>query len=44
VFERSLAALAQNGSDSSASVADSRAGMLDPQAYARFLEMAKTLN
>jgi len=46
VFERSLAALAQNGSDSSAPAADSRAGkgMLDPQAYARFLEMAKTLN
>jgi len=44
VFERSLAALAQNGSELSASVADSRAAMLDPQAYARFLEMAKTLN
>ena len=45
-FERSLAALAQKESESFAPATDSRAGkgMLDPQAYARFLEMAKTLN
>lgn len=46
VFERSIAALAQKGSSGCASGADARAGkgMLDPQAYARFLEMAKTLS
>jgi G3E family GTPase len=46
VFERSLAALAQKGSSDCAAAADARAGsgMLDPEAYARFLEMAKILS
>ena len=42
-FENSLAALGATG-DASNTGARLNKGLLDPQAYARFLEMAKTLN